>query len=162
MDVIDRILGSLEDNFADEDSAYVLAFRGQLCVRPVHFHDWMELLYADAVEEARKSLSIAGYDEALRRQILSGEGSDETFGVDVYLFDSTDAYETFIDRFADDDGMFDEEGSSVLTGEDYIDAISELDGMCSVIPDTVFDFVCREPSVKTLIERYDAISRQKR
>lgn len=131
-----------------EGTPFILCFRGSLCVRSSVFEEWLDTLYTEAVEQTVRALSEASYDADLRARILSGEGDDEVFGITAYLFESTDVLEDFIqescsDEDDDDDGII-EKASLGL--------IQDLDEFCEYTTFTVYESVCVEREIKSLLK----------
>lgn len=143
---ISRVLNMIYDEL--ERTPFILCFRGSLCTRSYMFEEWLEALYTEAVEQSVRSLSEASYDADLRARIMSGEGDDEVFGITAYLFESEDALEDFIqescsDEDDDDDGII-EKASLGL--------IQDLDEFCEYTTFTVYESVCMEREVKSLLK----------
>lgn len=146
MGSVSRVLDIIYDEL--EGTPFILCFRGSLCVRSSVFEEWLDTLYTEAVEQAVRALSEASYDADLRARILSGEGDDEVFGITAYLFESTDALEDFIqescsDEDDDDDGII-EKASLGL--------IQDLDEFCEYTTFTVYESVCMEREIKSLLK----------
>lgn len=127
---------------------FILCFRGSLCVRPSVFEEWLEVLYPEAVEQARRTLSEASYDAGLRSRILSGEGDDEVFGITAYLFDSEDSLEDFIQESCSDEDD-DEDG---IIEKASLSLIQDLDDSCEYTTFTVYESVCMEREIKSLLK----------
>ena len=143
---ISRVLNMIYDEL--ERTPFILCFRGSLCTRSYMFEEWLEALYTEAVEQAVRALSEASYDADLRARIMSGEGDDEVFGITAYLFESEDALEDFIqescsDEDDDDDGII-EKASLGL--------IQDLDEFCEYTTFTVYELVCMEREIKSLLK----------
>lgn len=143
---ISRVLNMIYDEL--ERTPFILCFRGSLCTRSYMFEEWLEALYTEAVEQSVRSLSEASYDADLRARIMSGEGDDEVFGITAYLFESEDALEDFIqescsDEDDDDDGII-EKASLGL--------IQDLDEFCEYTTFTVYELVCMEREIKSLLK----------
>lgn len=143
---VSRVLNMIYDEL--ERTPFILCFRGSLCVRSSVFEEWLDTLYIEAVEQAVRALSEASYDADLRARILSGEGDDEVFGITAYLFESEDALEDFIqescsDEDDDDDGII-EKASLGL--------IQDLDEFCEYTTFTVYESVCMEREIKSLLK----------
>ena len=143
---ISRVLNMIYDEL--ERTPFILCFRGSLCTRSFMFEEWLEALYTEAVEQAVRALSEASYDADLRARIMSGEGDDEVFGITAYLFESEDALEDFIqescsDEDDDDDGII-EKASLGL--------IQDLDEFCEYTTFTVYESVCMEREIKSLLK----------
>ena len=146
MGSVSRVLDIIYDEL--EGTPFILCFRGSLCVRSSVFEEWLDTLYTEAVEQAVRALSEASYDADLRARILSGEGDDEVFGITAYLFESTDVLEDFIqescsDEDDDDDGII-EKASLGL--------IQDLDEFCEYTTFTVYESVCMEREIKSLLK----------
>lgn len=146
MGYVSRVLDIIYDEL--EGTPFILCFRGSLCVRSSVFEEWLDTLYTEAVEQTVRALSEASYDADLRARILSGEGDDEVFGITAYLFESTDALEDFIqescsDEDDDDDGII-EKASLGL--------IQDLDEFCEYTTFTVYESVCMEREIKSLLK----------
>ena len=108
----------------------------------------MEALYTEAVEQSVRALSEASYDADLRARIMSVEGDDEVFGITAYLFESEDALDDFVqkscsDEDDDDDGII-EKASLGL--------IQDLDEFCEYTTFTVYELVCMEREIKSLLK----------
>lgn len=143
---ISRVLNMIYDEL--ERTPFILCFRGSLCTRSYMFEEWLEALYTEAVEQAVRSLSEASYDADLRARIMSGEGDDEVFGITAYLFESEDALDDFVqkscsDEDDDDDGII-EKASLGL--------IQDLDEFCEYTTFTVYESVCMEREIKSLLK----------
>lgn len=143
---ISRVLNMIYDEL--ERTPFILCFRGSLCTRSYMFEEWLEALYTEAVEQTVRSLSEASYDADLRARIMSGEGDDEVFGITAYLFESEDALDDFVqkscsDEDDDDDGII-EKASLGL--------IQDLDEFCECTTFTVYESVCMEREVKSLLK----------
>lgn len=143
---VSRVLNMIYDEL--ERTPFILCFRGSLCTRSYMFEEWLDTLYTEAVEQAVRALSEASYDADLRARILSGEGDDEVFGITAYLFESEDALEDFIqescsDEDDDDDGII-EKASLGL--------IQDLDEFCEYTTFTVYESVCMEREIKSLLK----------
>lgn len=143
---ISRVLNMIYDEL--ERTPFILCFRGSLCTRSYMFEEWLEALYTEAVEQSVRSLSEASYDADLRARIMSGEGDDEVFGITAYLFESEDALDDFVqkscsDEDDDDDGII-EKASLGL--------IQDLDEFCEYTTFTVYESVCMEREVKSLLK----------
>lgn len=143
---ISRVLNMIYDEL--ERTPFILCFRGSLCTRSYMFEEWLEALYTEAVEQAVRALSEASYDADLRARIMSGEGDDEVFGITAYLFESEDALDDFVqkscsDEDDDDDGII-EKASLGL--------IQDLDEFCEYTTFTVYESVCMEREVKSLLK----------
>lgn len=146
MGSVSRVLDIIYDEL--EGTPFILCFRGSLCVRSSVFEEWLDTLYTEAVEQTVRALSEASYDADLRARILSGEGDDEVFGITAYLFESADALEDFIqescsDEDDDDDGII-EKASLGL--------IQDLDEFCEYTTFTVYESVCMEREIKSLLK----------
>lgn len=146
MGSVSRVLDIIYDEL--EGTPFILCFRGSLCVRSSVFEEWLDTLYTEAVEQTVRALSEASYDADLRARILSGEGDDEVFGITAYLFESTDVLEDFIqescsDEDDDDDGII-EKASLGL--------IQDLDEFCEYTTFTVYESVCVEREIKSLLK----------
>lgn len=146
MGYVSRVLDIIYDEL--EGTPFILCFRGSLCVRSSVFEEWLDTLYTEAVEQTVRALNEASYDADLRARILSGEGDDEVFGITAYLFESTDALEDFIqescsDEDDDDDGII-EKASLGL--------IQDLDEFCEYTTFTVYESVCMEREIKSLLK----------
>lgn len=146
MGSVSRVLDMIYDEL--DGTPFILCFRGSLCVRSSVFEEWLDTLYTEAVEQAVRALSEASYDADLRARILSGEGDDEVFGITAYLFESTDALEDFIqescsDEDDDDDGIIEKAS---------LDLIQDLDEFCEYTTFTVYESVCREREIKSLLK----------
>lgn len=146
MGYVSRVLDMIYDEL--EGTPFILCFRGSLCVRSSVFEEWLDTLYTEAVEQTVRALSEASYDADLRARILSGEGDDEVFGITAYLFESADALEDFIqescsDEDDDDDGII-EKASLGL--------IQDLDEFCEYTTFTVYESVCMEREIKSLLK----------
>ena len=143
---ISRVLNMIYDEL--ERTPFILCFRGSLCTRSSMFEEWLEALYTEAVEQAVRVLSEASYDADLRARILSGEGDDEVFGITAYLFESEDALEDFIqescsDEDGDDDGIIEKAS---------LDLLQDLDDSCEYTTFTVYESVCMEREIKSLLK----------
>lgn len=143
---ISRVLNMIYDEL--ERTPFILCFRGSLCTRSYMFEEWLEALYTEAVEQSVRSLSEASYDADLRARIMSGEGDDEVFGITAYLFESEDALDDFVqkscsDEDDDDDGII-EKASLGL--------IQDLDEFCEYTTFTVYESVCMEREIKSLLK----------
>ena len=143
---VSRVLNMIYDEL--ERTPFILCFRGSLCTRSYMFEEWLEALYTEAVEQTVSALSEASYDADLRARIMSGEGDDEVFGITAYLFESEDALEDFIqescsDEDGDDDGII-EKASLGL--------IQDLDEFCEYTTFTVYESVCMEREIKSLLK----------
>ena len=143
---ISRVLNMIYDEL--ERTPFILCFRGSLCTRSYMFEEWLEALYTEAVEQAVRALSEASYDADLRARIMSGEGDDEVFGITAYLFESEDALDDFVqkscsDEDDDDDGII-EKASLGL--------IQDLDEFCEYTTFTVYESVCLEREIKSLLK----------
>lgn len=146
MGSVSRVLDIIYDEL--EGTPFILCFRGSLCVRSSVFEEWLDTLYTEAVEQAVRALSEASYDADLRARILSGEGDDEVFGITAYLFESTDALEDFIqescsDEDDDDDGIIEKVSLGL---------IQDLDEFCEYTTFTVYESVCMEREIKSLLK----------
>lgn len=146
MGSVSRVLDIIYDEL--ERTPFILCFRGSLCVRSSVFEEWLDTLYTEAVEQTVRALSKASYDADLRARILSGEGDDEVFGITAYLFESTDALEDFIqescsDEDDDDDGIIEKVSLGL---------IQDLDEFCEYTTFTVYESVCMEREVKSLLK----------
>lgn len=146
MGSVSRVLDIIYDEL--EGTPFILCFRGSLCVRSSVFEEWMDTLYTEAVEQTVRALSEASYDADLRARILSGEGDDEVFGITAYLFESTDALEDFIhescsDEDDDDDGIIEKVSLGL---------IQDLDDSCEYTTFTVYESVCMEREIKSLLK----------
>ena len=143
---VSRVLNMIYDEL--ERTPFILCFRGSLCTRSYMFEEWLEALYTEAVEQAVRSLSEASYDADLRARIMSGEGDDEVFGITAYLFESEDALDDFVqkscsDEDDDDDGII-EKASLGL--------IQDLDEFCEYTTFTVYESICMEREIKSLLK----------
>lgn len=143
---ISRVLNMIYDEL--ERTPFILCFRGSLCTRSSMFEEWLEALYTEAVEQAVRALSEASYDADLRARIMSGEGDDEVFGITAYLFESEDALEDFIqescsDEDGDDDGIIEKAS---------LDLLQDLDDSCEYTTFTVYESVCMEREIKSLLK----------
>ena len=143
---ISRVLNMIYDEL--ERTPFILCFRGSLCTRSYMFEEWLEALYTEAVEQSVRSLSEASYDADLRARIMSGEGDDEVFGITAYLFESEDALEDFIqescsDEDGDDDGIIEKAS---------LDLLQDLDDSCEYTTFTVYESVCMEREIKSLLK----------
>ena len=143
---VSRVLNMIYDEL--ERTPFILCFRGSLCTRSYMFEEWLEALYTEAVEQSVRSLSEASYDADLRARIMSGEGDDEVFGITAYLFESEDALDDFVqkscsDEDGDDDGII-EKASLGL--------IQDLDEFCEYTTFTVYESVCMEREIKSLLK----------
>ena len=143
---VSRVLDMIYDEL--DETPFVLCFRGSVCTRSSVFEDWLEALYTEAVEQSVRALSEASYDADLRARILSGEGNDEVFGITAYLFESEDALDDFVqkscsDEDDDDDGII-EKASLGL--------IQDLDEFCEYTTFTVYESVCMEREIKSLLK----------
>ena len=143
---VSRVLDIIYDEL--DGTPFILCFRGSLCTRPSMFEEWLEILYPEAVDQAVRALSEVSYDADLRARILSGEGDDEVFGITAYLCESEDALEDFIqesfsDEDDDDDGII-EKASLCL--------IQDLDDSCEYTTFTVYESVCMEREIKSLLK----------
>lgn len=143
---ISRVLNMIYDEL--ERTPFILCFRGSLCTRSYMFEEWLEALYTEAVEQSVRALSEASYDADLRARIMSGEGDDEVFGITAYLFESEDALDDFVqkscsDEDDDDDGII-EKASLGL--------IQDLDEFCEYTTFTVYELVCMEREIKSLLK----------
>ena len=143
---ISRVLNMIYDEL--ERTPFILCLRGSLCTRSYMFEEWLEALYTEAVEQSVRSLSEASYDADLRARIMSGEGDDEVFGITAYLFESEDALDDFVqescsDEDDDDDGII-EKASLGL--------IQDLDEFCEYTTFTVYESVCMEREIKSLLK----------
>ena len=146
MCAISRVLNMIYDEL--ERTPFILCFRGSLCTRSYMFEEWLEALYTEAVEQSVRALSEASYDADLRARIMSGEGDDEVFGITAYLFESEDALDDFVqkscsDEDDDDDGII-EKASLGL--------IQDLDEFCEYTTFTVYESVCMEREIKSLLK----------
>lgn len=146
MGSVSRVLDRIYDEL--EGTPFILCFRGSLCVRSSVFEEWLDTLYIEAVEQAVRALSEASCDADLRARILSGEGDDEVFGITAYLFESTDALEDFVqescsDEDDDDDGIIEKVSLGL---------IQDLDEFCEYTTFTVYESVCREREIKSLLK----------
>lgn len=146
MGSVSRVLDIIYDEL--EGTPFILCFRGSLCVRSSVFEEWMDTLYTEAVEQTVRALSEASYDADLRARILSGEGDDEVFGITAYLFESEDALEDFIhescsDEDDDDDGIIEKVSLGL---------IQDLDDSCEYTTFTVYESVCMEREIKSLLK----------
>lgn len=146
MGSVSRVLDIIYDEL--EGTPFILCFRGSLCVRSSVFEEWLDTLYTEAVEQTVRALSEASYDADLRARILSGEGDDEVFGITAYLFESTDALEDFIqescsDEDDDDDGIIEKASLGI---------IQDLDEFCEYTTFTVYESVCMEREIKSLLK----------
>lgn len=146
MGSVSRVLDIIYDEL--EGTPFILCFRGSLCVRSSVFEEWLDTLYTEAVEQTVRALSEASYDADLRARILSGEGDDEVFGITAYLFESTDALEDFIqescsDEDDDDDGIIEKVSLGL---------IQDLDEFCEYTTFTVYESVCMEREIKSLLK----------
>ena len=143
---VSRVLDMIYDEL--DETPFVLCFRGSVCTRSSVFEDWLEALYTEVVEQSVRALSEASYDADLRARILSGEGDDEVFGITAYLFESEDALDDFVqkscsDEDGDDDGII-EKASLGL--------IQDLDEFCEYTTFTVYESVCMEREIKSLLK----------
>ena len=143
---ISRVLNMIYDEL--ERTPFILCFRGSLCTRSYMCEEWLEALYTEAVEQSVRALSEASYDADLRARIMSGEGDDEVFGITAYLFESEDALDDFVqkscsDEDDDDDGII-EKASLGL--------IQDLDEFCEYTTFTVYESVCMEREIKSLLK----------
>lgn len=143
---ISRVLNMIYDEL--ERTPFILCFRGSLCTRSFMFEEWLEALYTEAVEQAVRALSEASYDADLRARILSGEGDDEVFGITAYLFESEDALDDFVqkscsDEDDDDDGIIEKAS---------LDLLQDLDEFCEYTTFTVYESVCMEREIKSLLK----------
>ena len=140
---ISRVLNMIYDEL--ERTPFILCFRGSLCTRSYMFEEWLEALYTEAVEQTVRSLSEASYDADLRARIMSGEGDDEVFGITAYLFESEDALDDFVQKSCsdEDDGII-EKASLGL--------IQDLDEFCEYTTFTVYESVCMEREIKSLLK----------
>lgn len=146
MGSVSRVLDIIYDEL--ERTPFILCFRGSLCVRSSVFEEWLDTLYTEAVEQTIRALSEASYDADLRARILSGEGDDEVFGITAYLFESTDALEDFLqescsDEDDDDDGIIEKVSLGL---------IQDLDEFCEYTTFTVYESVCMEREIKSLLK----------
>lgn len=146
MGSVSRVLDRIYDEL--EGTPFILCFRGSLCVRSSVFEEWLDTLYIEAVEQAVRALSEASCDADFRARILSGEGDDEVFGITAYLFESTDALEDFVqescsDEDDDDDGIIEKVSLGL---------IQDLDDTCEYTTFTVYESVCREREIKSLLK----------
>lgn len=143
---VSRVLNMIYDEL--ERTPFILCFRGSLCTRSFMFEEWLEALYTEAVEQAVRALSEASYDADLRARILSGEGDDEVFGITAYLFESEDALDDFVqkscsDEDGDDDGIIEKAS---------LDLLQDLDEFCEYTTFTVYESVCMEREIKSLLK----------
>ena len=143
---VSRVLNMIYDEL--ERTPFILCFRGSLCTRSYMFEEWLEALYTEAVEQTVRSLSEASYDADLRARIMSGEGDDEVFGITAYLFESEDALDDFVqkscsDEDDDDDGIIEKASLSL---------IQDLDEFCEYTTFTVYELVCMEREIKSLLK----------
>lgn len=143
---ISRVLNMIYDEL--ERTPFILCFRGSLCTRSYMFEEWLEALYTEAVEQSVRSLSEASYDADLRARIMSGEGDDEVFGITAYLFESEDALDDFVqkscsDEDGDDDGIIEKAS---------LDLLQDLDDSCEYTTFTVYESVCMEREIKSLLK----------
>ena len=143
---VSRVLNMIYDEL--ERTPFILCFRGSLCTRSYMFEEWLEALYTEAVEQSVRALSEASYDADLRARIMSGEGDDAVFGITAYLFESEDALDDFVqkscsDEDDDDDGII-EKASLGL--------IQDLDDSCEYTTFTVYESVCMEREIKSLLK----------
>ena len=143
---VSRVLNMIYDELGE--TPFVLCFRGSLCTRSFMFEEWLEALYTESVEQAVRALSEASYDADLRARIMSGEGDDEVFCITAYLFESTDALEDFIqescsDEDDDDDGIIEKASLGLL---------QDLDDSCEYTTFTVYESVCMEREIKSLLK----------
>lgn len=143
---ISRVLNMIYDEL--ERTPFILCFRGSLCTRSYMFEEWLEALYTEAVEQSVRSLSEASYDADLRARIMSGEGDDEVFGITAYLFESEDALDDFVqkscsDEDDDDDGIIEKAS---------LDLLQDLDDSCEYTTFTVYESVCMEREIKSLLK----------
>ena len=143
---VSRVLNMIYDEL--ERTPFILCFRGSLCTRSYMFEEWLEALYTEAVEQAVRALSEASYDADLRARIMSGEGDDEVFGITAYLFESEDALDDFVqkscsDEDDDDDGIIEKAS---------LDLLQDLDEFCEYTTFTVYESVCMEREIKSLLK----------
>ena len=143
---VSRVLNMIYDEL--ERTPFILCFRGSLCTRSYMFEEWLEALYTEAVEQAVRALSEASYDADLRARILSGEGDDEVFGITAYLFESEDALgdvdqKSCSDEDGDDDGIIEKAS---------LDLLQDLDDSCEYTTFTVYESVCMEREIKSLLK----------
>ena len=143
---VSRVLNMIYDELGE--TPFILCFRGSLCTRSFMFEEWLEALYTEAVEQAVRALSEASYDADLRARILSGEGDDEVFGITAYLFESADALDDFVqescsDEDDDDDGIIEKASLGLL---------QDLDDSCEYTTFTVYESVCMEREIKSLLK----------
>lgn len=142
MRVLDRIYDELDGMY------FVLMFRGSLCVRKSVIYEWLEGIYPDAVMDAVRALGEVGYNQELRSRILSGEGDDEAFGICAYIFETSDALDDFI-SYCLENGM--EEDVWILD-KTPLDIVQYLDDECDTATFTVFEYVCKESEIKSLLK----------
>ena len=143
---VSRVLDMIYDEL--DETPFVLCFRGSVCTRSSVFEDWLEALYTEAVEQSVRALSEASYDEDLRARILSGEGDDEVFGITAYLFESEDALDDFVKKSCSDED--DDEDGIIETAS--LGLLQDLDDSCEYMTFTVYESVCREREIKSLLK----------
>ena len=143
---VSRVLDMIYDEL--DETPFVLCFRGSVCTRSSVFEDWLEALYTEAVEQSVRALSEASYDEDLRARILSGEGDDEVFGITAYLFESEDALDDFVKKSCSDED--DDEDGIIETAS--LGLLQDLDDSCEYTTFTVYESVCREREIKSLLK----------
>ena len=143
---VSRVLNMIYDEL--ERTPFILCFRGSLCTRSSMFEEWLEALYTEAVEQAVRALSEASYDADLRARIMSGEGDDEVFGITAYLFESEDALDDFVQKSCSDED--DDEDGIIETAS--LGLLQDLDDACECTTFTVYESVCREREIKSLLK----------
>ncbi len=143
---VSRVLDMIYDEL--DETPFVLCFRGSVCTRSSVFEDWLEALYTEAVEQSVRALSEVSYDADLRARILSGEGDDEVFGITAYLFESEDALEDFVQKSCSDED--DDEDGIIETAS--LGLLQDLDDSCEYTTFTVYESVCMEREIKSLLK----------
>ena len=143
---VSRVLDMIYDEL--DETPFVLCFRGSVCTRSSVFEDWLEALYTEAVEQSVRALSEASYDADLRARILSGEGDDEVFGITAYLFESEDALDDFVQKSCSDED--DDEDGIIETAS--LGLLQDLNDSCECTTFTVYESVCREREIKSLLK----------
>ena len=146
MGSVSRVLDMIYDEL--DETPFVLCFRGSLCTRSSVFEEWLEVLYPEAVEQAVRALSEASYDDDLMARILSGEGDDEVFGITAYLFESEDDLDDFVHKSCSDED--DDEDGIIETAS--LGLLQDLDDACECTTFTVYESVCREREIKSLLK----------
>ena len=143
---VSRVLDMIYDEL--DETPFVLCFRGSVCTRSSVFEDWLEALYTEAVEQSVRALSEASYDADLRARFLSGEGDDEVFGITAYLFESEDALDDFVQKSCSDED--DDEDGIIETAS--LGLLQDLNDVCECTTFAVYESVCREREIKSLLK----------